>query len=91
MADTEPQAEINIGDRVYQHRDGPEGPRYVVRDLATAGNGERIAICQVVGVAEVEVHDDENGEMVRTLQPVRAVANGETFEIRASALAHAED
>lgn len=84
-------SDVSPGDRVYQHTNGLEGPRYMVVDMATAANGERIAICQVVGVRQVDVSEDADG-MVRTLRDkVDAVANGEVFEIRADGLSVSED
>lgn len=85
-------SDFQPGDRVYQHKDGLEGPRFVVVDMATAANDERIALCQVVGVRHVDVSYDANGEMARALRPtVDAVANGEIVEIRATALSLSED
>lgn len=82
---------FNPGDRVWQHAHAPDGYRFEVVDTKEAPNGETLCMCRVVGVYEVETSDDADDNLVRTPLGVRPIDDGETVDIRASALAHAED
>lgn len=82
---------FNPGDRVWQHKHAPDGYRFEIVGSSQAANGETLYQCKQVGQYEVATSYDGDDNLIRTPIGIVLIEGGDTIEIRASALALAED